>query len=474
MSINDCFSTECKKMSHVPRTSVYLFTDEFMGQAQSGASESEYSQRQITKDDLLRGVQLKQFLGKGSYGATFLCTFQGYEFVIKIPVFLIKDNLIRLDSLVDQPLKNVVESMISHGFYSKYTPGRLHAMFDDVSVFKNRLHEAVYNFQIECLNAEAILEPPIYRYRLEMPVIAGEKKEDTGFKHTGEAMVKIKRERLLELNREMNAIHAHPGHAHLHPILHMDFEIPCILSTPAHGTLEQLVREFVNNSDPIISFESTISPFWIEIAKQIGSTLDYMQRYCAKVHADIKPDNILFKDNGNNSYHFWLCDFGLCCDKGVLHPSKNPIIGTAVFNPSQVQQTEWYSNEIPAFHLTIYQYMMTLISCIALPLRLNTLRLNTPGKEDRQVGVSTIQQRQAFCLPIKANICRLFPNGFPYPIDSLFEISGYAYQLMHSFTFTLESNHFNAWTVFLKLVFDQNAVNLNTNFNHFMAQIAVL
>lgn len=437
-------------MSHVPRTSVYLFTDEFMSQAQSGASESEYSQRQITKDDLLTSVQLKQFLGKGSYGATFLCTFEGYDFVIKIPVFLINDNLFRLDSLVYQPLNNIVQLMNAHGFYREYTPGRMHAMFDDVSVFKNRLHEAVYNFQIECLNAEAILEPPIYRYRLEMPVEDGN--ENTGFKHTGEAMVKIKRERLLELNTEMNAIRAHPGHAHLHPILHMDFEIPCILSTPAHGTLGQLVRTFVNNSDAIISFsESSISPFWIEIAKQIGSTLDYMQRYCAKVHADIKPDNILFKQNGDTSYHLWLCDFGLCCDKGVLHRSKNPIIGTAVFNPSQEQQTEWYSNSIPAFHLTIYQYMMTLISCIALPLPL--------GKD----------------LPFgKANIGRLFPDGVPYPRENLFETWGYAYHLMHSFTFPPNSQHSNAWAAFLIHVFDPNAANLNTNFKHFMAQIADL
>lgn len=436
-------------MSCPPKTSVYLYTKEFFDEAEASllhqanisksaaVQESVFNQREISKDALVQGVSLHNFLGKGSYGAAYKCTFDGNDYVIKLPVwFITRFFQGQVSSLEGEPLSNIMAKISKQ--LTENGPERLRAS-EGLLSFSDQLtplQECVFAFQLEGLNAEAILEPPIYLYRNEM-----DSENDVSFNphfdHVGKRLHTISGSRLDKLMKDMNAIRQHRGHAHLHPILHMDFEIPCILSTAADGCLIQLREHLLNTFDESIFFRDNLSPLWLQTAQQMGSALQYMQSHCTIYHADIKPDNIFYKQrwiNDKKYFHLWLGDFGLCCKKGILDERNNCIVGTSVFNP--VDQERWYREKIPAFHLTIFQYMMTLIVCIAVQVR---------GQEYYLV-------------------C---PELYPWPRESIYNPEKY-FQLAMLLFHLQDTVHKNAWSAYLKLFFDVNPRNLQKNFDAFM------
>lgn len=105
----------------------------------------------------------------------------------------------------------------------------------------------------------------------------------------------------------------HPGLVHI-----------CAMKKELYNDVEYLVTcmelcDRHNAYDMLEQFGAFSMPMWKRAYKEIASAVTYLHS-CNLTHGDIKPENILVKDD-----HFKLCDFGMLSDKKCsFHMSGSP------------------------------------------------------------------------------------------------------------------------------------------------------
>lgn len=361
--------------SMIPKTRVNFHDEHFLhhdeAHRQHIANGEEISQHDMTTNDLIGGIIIKKFLGQGSFGAAFTCEFSNphrggliSSYVIKLPINLLSIIHDYETQLQNQGLKEIIE-FIDNYFSRDSLDIRQEA-------YRHAQAESIRNFRLETQNAEAILQPPIYALRrvLHARQANPTPRGDVNHFEAGKRLEKITRDEYVQLIHAMQTLRQHPGHAHWHPILHADLDIPCILSAQADGNLNQLVKHMADHNHKEMVFQSQLPQIWLTIAYQMGIAIEYMSDYSEKVHSDLKPENVLFRfeeeAGGNRKLHLWISDYGICKDQGPI-PSGNFLrfAGTSCFTPFIEDHAEWSIDPKPPYvAITIYQYMMSLITCL--------------------------------------------------------------------------------------------------------------
>jgi serine/threonine protein kinase len=330
-------------MNHnIANTAVHYFNRDFLALDKFPQVQTTYDQDELTRDELYDGVLCGRVLGYGGYGVALKCKFKGESYVIKIPSSLYIDLIINSDERDDPnnelTLRDIEVNYVDQNF--------------------RHYDESVDDMKEECSNAEAILEGPLYKIRKDK------------LNEAGQPIKGITHEEYTYLVKELNNLSYQSGYEHWHPIIHADFDIPCILSAPADGTLGDIVNTLYNHDDPSITFiekiNCTMPKAWVKIALQLSRGMDFMSKFGQKVHVDIKPDNVLVKYKPNGEFHLWISDYGICNDVGILdrHSKQTQIRGTTRFSPPDHERSSWYDNDRCSFDLSIYQFIRTLVYCI--------------------------------------------------------------------------------------------------------------
>lgn len=345
--------------------------------------QTHFTTYDLISSDGTDSLIIEDFLGKGGFGAAFKCILQGNSYVIKLPVTLIefvlcvgnaRDNDFK--QLESTRLYDFVHSVRGDRYIQRmHTSDGTPTQIKNIGVAYTEYHGALINGQNdlrnECMHAEAILEPPVYILR-----------SSRKYHHAGQPIKGLTPQGYKILIKEMLVIRKHPGHKHWHPILHADFNIPCIISEAADGSLSDLMSKLVHNRIEGIYFDhanpSGIPPFWLTVAHQVGLALEYMNTHAYKVHIDMKPPNILFKytEGQHHGIHLWVADYGLCLDKSAFIDNRN-IAGTRDFFPDvldTIEMNKWYDGSTKAFDLTVHQYMKTLMACLIIKESNSTIR----------------------------------------------------------------------------------------------------
>lgn len=351
-----------------PHTTIHFKTQNYLDGTTitDELNNGQIDQKRVTTDELIsptaNGLTIHTFLGCGSFGAAYKCVFDGESYVIKLPVDLVR-ALCR---------GGILESLSGHSLREFVT----HLRRANALPLFEQLKEGIEDLRRECMHAEAILEPPVYElrcalYRRRYPAHIVESSE-INYKFAGQPIEGLRdKDEYRELVRRMRIHTAHPGHKHWHVINHADFNIPCIISEAANGSLSELMHQVVHNQISGIYFDEVdtriLPPLWLTIAKQVGLALEYMKTYSSKIHVDLKPANILFKYTGpGRVIHLYVSDYGLCLNDGVLNRENNAICGTGLYGPPRREFETWYRSGATAFDLTVHQYMITLIQCLVI------------------------------------------------------------------------------------------------------------
>lgn len=412
--------------SSIPQTCIHFSDELFLDHTEDPTALHDFDTQA-----LIQCTTLGKFLGNGSFGAAYLCNVDalGDNYVIKLPCNLMQ--------------------FLFQGIFANaqgLNLGDILTQFDNRSYdtygFIKAREEGARNLNLECQNAEAILQPPVYRLthrRVGSPIT--ELHSDT-HRHG--------------LIREMDQIKRHPGYAHWHPVFHADFNIPCILSAVAEGSLHELIGILATHyshesSIYFRAYNSSIPTFWLAVAHQVGNALQYMNDNCDKVHCDLKPQNILYKfvrrDDGSMQLHLWVSDYGLCMQKSSIDLNTNQINGTPLFSPDPNRNALWYGEggsvrAPPAFAVTIFQYMMTLLTCLI------------------------IQQNPS------GPLFMVFEDRLPWKQGGdILQVNGDFYHFIRKIFPYLEGAFSELWTIFLKLVFHTDPRDLDGTFNTFMTQL---
>jgi serine/threonine protein kinase len=131
------------------------------------------------------------------------------------------------------------------------------------------------------------------------------------------------RERTIEIRdwlediREAKRVQVMDGHQFIHPILEFNLTaIPCVVSEICTGSLLDLCCTASPSPFSLSNKLWDPSNVWEEAMISIAHGLCYMHRV-GLAHGDLKPNNLLYKQLGPNSYHFYLTDFG-----GSLHADE--------------------------------------------------------------------------------------------------------------------------------------------------------
>lgn len=411
-----------------------------------------HHQHDFPTDEFDHQVLLEKFLGNGVYGAAYICRFENKKYVIKLPC-----------------------ELISALFNDSYSNAERHTLRDVIGYYQEKLQYTrfkkamkkimkggIEDLKVEAQHVEAILQPPIYRLRRVLAARQGDVLSSADDPHmfnlrdAGTPLKNLTPQEHSELIHEMHALKEHPGYTHWHPVLHADFEIPCLLSVEADGSLHDLVQimatSFTHKNDVYFeAYSENIPAFWLTLAKQVGLAIEFMHTFGEKVHCDLKPPNILFKFNPSNSrevaLHLWIADYGLCMDTGPIDKVMNKITGTPGFTPVP---KEWYRNytvdyntQVPGIAVTMYQYMMTLLSCIII----------------KHIGVP------------KPTL--LFEHIHPMDKGEIFKNHGKINVLLRNMVFE-NPRHQNIWGAFQGLVFHGDPKNIVPLFTEWMGSLETI
>jgi serine/threonine protein kinase len=316
-------------------------------------------QRKFTVDDYLNNDGLNDNavkligdrLGSGSFGTAFRCIFMGKEYVIKIPNSLWRECILMTD---DKDLLRLFLGRRVNGSYA------LQPRYDTLKL------DAIPEFEEECKFNEMAVDPFTHRQlRGHVP---------------GSPLPRLSRQQYLDIMRELNIMKAHEGYEHIHKIVGFVPELPVIFSEPCVGSLESLIK-LPGTTDIFAVEDGKLSIHWLELAKQIGDAVDYLNIHGSIAHVDIKPDNILYneiiKPDGSLAYHWKLSDFGLCVVKTDLDGYLTKFAGgTALYLPIEVRLNKNNENwEYDAYECSLYSYMLTI---------LQSIKFNLPGGYLRQ------------------------------------------------------------------------------------------
>jgi hypothetical protein len=168
-------------------------------------------------------------------------------------------------------------------------------------------------FRQEFKNAEAILEPPLFRKL-----------------HSGGGRIQIMwNGNWQRLAHERQRWRSLSGYQHLHPVLHFDAAMPAIISARADGTLADFCRGHL----PALSLtpDKDAPPLWYDFARQIVSAVTFILSNTPIAHLDIKPHNLFYTRVHGETPLLQLGDYGLCA------PSQSSVsiqwVGSAPYNP---------------------------------------------------------------------------------------------------------------------------------------------
>jgi serine/threonine protein kinase len=276
-------------------------------------------------------------LGNGSFGTAFRCTFWGSEYVIKIPNSLWRGNILTSDD---------------EGFLMR-----------DIAV--QRTYDilklgATRSFRLECRFNEKAVDPFTHRR------LRGHQ--------AGRSLPKLSKQQYLEIIQELNTMKSHEGYEHIHKIVGFVPELPVLFSEPCVGSLGSLIeRADITN---IFAVEGDkLSSAWLELAKQMGDAIDYLDVHGSIVHMDIKPDNILYNVTANQyglpAYHWKLSDFGICVDKKNDRDRYTTSYagGTGLYLPRAVMERKTDAKWVfDAYECSLYSYMLTILQSIKFNL----------------------------------------------------------------------------------------------------------
>lgn len=234
-------------------------------------------------------------------------------------------------------------------------------------------HEAAHQraraeLTLEFKNAERILEPPSMR-QLRAIILGPHVSENEA---VGKPLQNLNpRQYELAVN-DRKRWQSLPGYSHLHPVVHFEPSIPMILSAQADGTLAELRHQIAPDDGeapldlrPNVFGGSVTPPLWHRIARQIASAVMFIDTFTDLAHLDIKPENVLFRQNGDltTNLHCWLSDYGICMPKNQSPPPRDHFPGTGLYCPD----ARAWSQNVLYRDVSIYQYFSTMIDLLRLP-----------------------------------------------------------------------------------------------------------
>ena len=313
----------------MPRTGLYIQTVSAL------TPDGLYSQPDVATL-LEQQCTVGKKLGEGSFGAAFLVERtsewpqdpEGKAWVVKLPRTMLVRNIFG---------KSLAEAVRPH-------------------VNAKVLRDAQADFEKECRNAEAILDPPYLQElrqthaRMSSP---GSRLQDLTLEE---------RTRLAEATLDWRAP---PGYAHLHPLLHYDPNVPMLISARAIGTLsdtriEQKFRiDGGNARDP---------PEWRRVAEHLSAAVAFLNDHTRMAHMDIKPDNVFVVEAEQLVYR--LGDYGICRrqdERATYFLGSDRITeqlcGTPLYNPPKPSP----ATPMTYGQATLFQCFATLLGTLYLP-----------------------------------------------------------------------------------------------------------
>jgi len=208
--------------------------------------------------------------------------------------------------------------------------------YDAVSI--EAFAEARDGLMRECRRAERVLDPPSERIIRDYH---NNRRED-GLSAVERDVIAKGRQRWQD---------DWPGYAHMHPIVHLDANIPLLLSASAQGTICDL-RFLLREEEPSPSRE------WLDVAWQLSEAITFLRQGAKLAHADIKPDNVFYTTQSDGRPHIWLGDYGLV--RPVRRRRVRPFGG--VYMPVQTPTTGATYD-----HQQLFAYYATLLDLICFP-----------------------------------------------------------------------------------------------------------
>jgi hypothetical protein len=278
-------------------------------------------------------------IGRGVSGIAFRCLFKGGEYVIKIPITMWKDRLLYKDGR-DFLIRNLNN--------------------DNKDRYNQLRRRSDRSFRDECLFNEMAIDSKLHRTIRD--------------KQPGSRLPRTNYRGYLNLKNELNLIKSHEGYDHIHKIVGFVPGLPIIFSEPCTGSLNSIIKSGSNkNIFNIDTITKKLSSEWLELAKQIGSAVQYLKEVANLVHMDIKPDNILFVEQVNESmqsiFNWKLSDFGICKAMNDDNTYTTKFIGgSPKYLPKFAKQTEINGGLFDAYECSLYSYMLTMLVSIKFDL----------------------------------------------------------------------------------------------------------
>ena len=281
---------------------------------------------------LLSDLEISRELGSGGYGRAYSCRLAspryagafGGPLVIKLPILLIDAGLLTANRNTRRLVRR-----------SLYTPQhrQQHAL-------------AVREFKQEFLNYEKLMEP------------------SSSLQRGGALVIGITNMQHAQMRHELARLEQHPGHAHLHRILHFDAQIPAILSERCDGTLEELRASRPDLFEANYAFTThkwTFSETWKQVGRELCDAVDYIKER-GLVHIDTKVSNVFYSMNPAGQLLFQLGDYGLI-DPDT--PTTTFFETTRYYQPSDwIQQPGALYNPMT---LCAYTIATVMVCCLKLP-----------------------------------------------------------------------------------------------------------
>lgn len=323
-----------------------------------------YEQKIITHESLAKNLRFMNFLGSGTFGLVFRCSYEDQEFVGKIPVRMYKEGA--LVFLKDGRLAKNMDGTIPTEAILKTS---IHV--NAKQILSTIVRKYYDDFKEEYMFARMALEPRSSHNEI-----------------IGEAMTPKNWREFYLIQQERFEMKRHPGFRHIHQIVHYDREFPIILSEKCDGSLGT-VMSMPNYRDLIggIRFE--------HLMQDIHSAITYLRDIAKIYHLDIKPDNILFQAPvGRDRIRWILSDFGFCMKMTNIEDVLKESHGSPWFNRCiySLKKTETHT------HASLVSSLGFLYTCIYILILLDfgkdlTRLYDLPKRQDYFIQyVNTIKR----------------------------------------------------------------------------------
>jgi serine/threonine protein kinase len=425
------------------------FSDPDMVQFLSDKQKNRYNiitVSQETLDDQLVHAQfsLVRKLGAGSFGTAYLCKrvmdeeeetpfFAGGQkkgkaatgtastsfTALPVDVVMKLPNELMVPDALNHAERDLTKAVCPHKVLLA-TPG-IASAFDRRHKFKNYREEALQAFGEEFSNAEAFLEPACMRSMREHAYCcsyddgrrrrSGKRRVLVVDPNVGLPLKDLTPSQYMEYMMELQLMRIHPGHHHMHRVLHYVASIPAIISEYADGSLWELRQSCIEQKRPWLNAPSLLSAscdgvsptrLWTQIACQMTSAMDYMRTFSPLAHLDLKPSNVLYRLDSTTtaaaaassappSIQCMLSDYGLCMPKTGRIPVcpygteyGECFYGTPIYNPDpDTKGAIWTSGAATWQEMSYFQFFATLMDMLLFQKK------ETPSQMQQQIMQQT-------------------------------------------------------------------------------------